>query len=73
MRPPNASRRPTAWDRLDEMERGVGLRLVDRHAGGAGGAYLTATGRDLVGRFNAFAGEVEASPAEHFGQAFADL
>ena len=33
-----------AWDRLDEMERGLGLRLVDRHAGGAGGggARLTA-------------------------------
>ena len=33
-----------AWDRLDEMERGLGLRLVDRHTGGAGGggARLTA-------------------------------
>ena len=43
-----------AWDRLEEMEHGLGLRLVDRHVGGAGGggARLTAAGRDLVERFN---------------------
>ena len=64
-----------AWDRLDQMERGLGLRLVDRHAGGAGGggAALTAAGRDLVERFNLLAGEVEASLAEHFQQAFGEL
>jgi len=64
-----------AWDRLDQMERGLGLRLVDRHAGGAGGggAALSAAGRDLVDRFNSLAGEVEACLAEHFLQAFGDL
>jgi molybdate transport system regulatory protein len=64
-----------AWDRLDQMERGLELRLVDRHAGGAGGggASLTAAGRDLMDRFNVLAGEVEARLAEHFLQAFGDL
>ena len=57
-----------AWDRLDQMERGLGLRLVDRHAGGAGGggACLTAAGRDLADRFNALAGKVDGCLAEHF-------
>jgi len=64
-----------AWDRLDQMERGLSLRLVDRHAGGAGGggACLTAAGRDLVERFNSLAGAVEACLAEHFQQALGDL
>jgi molybdate transport system regulatory protein len=64
-----------AWDRLDEMEHGLGLRLVDRHAGGAGGggAQLTATGRDLIDRFNVLDGQVDACLKEHFLQAFGDL
>ena len=64
-----------AWDRLDEMERGLGLRLVDRHAGGAGGggACLTAAGRDLADRFNALADKVDACLAEHFRGSFGDL
>lgn len=64
-----------AWDRLDEMERGLALRLVDRHAGGAGGggANLTAAGRDLVDRFNALAAAVDGCLAEHFQRSFSDL
>ena len=64
-----------AWDRLDEMERGLGVRLVDRHAGGCGGggACLTAVGRDLVDRFNALAAAVDGCLAEHFQQSFGDL
>ena len=64
-----------AWDRLNKMERGLGLRLVDRHAGGAGGggASLTAAGRDLVDRFNALAEAVNGCLAEHFQQSFGDL
>ncbi len=63
------------WDRLNQMERGLGLRLVDRHAGGAGGggASLTAAGRDLVDRFNALAKAVNGCLAEHFQQSFGDL
>ena len=64
-----------AWDRLDQMERGLALRLVDRHAGGAGGggAHLTAAGRDLVDRFNVLAAAVDGCLAEHFQQNFGNL
>ena len=64
-----------AWDRLDEMERGLGLRLVDRHAGGAGGGggHLTAAGRDLVDRFNVLAAAVDGCLAAQFQQSFGDL
>lgn len=61
-----------AYDRLEEMEHGLGVRLVERHVGGAGGggAALTATGRDLITRFNLFADSVDAALAEHFTAAF---
>jgi molybdate transport system regulatory protein len=61
-----------AWARIEEMEHGLGLRLVDRHAGGpgGGGARLTAAGVDLVARFNRFAAEVDACLGEQFRQAF---
>jgi molybdate transport system regulatory protein len=64
-----------AWDRLDEMERGLGLRLVDRHAGGAGGGgtSLTVAGRDLVERFNALADAVNGCLAGYFQESFGDL
>ena len=64
-----------AWDRLDQMERGLGLRLVDRHAGGAGGggAHLTAAGRDLVDRFNVLAAAANDWLAAQFQQSFGDL
>ena len=64
-----------AWDRLDEMERGLLLRLVDRHAGGAGGggAHLTEAGRDLVDRFNVLAAAVDGCLAAQFQQSFGDL
>jgi molybdate transport system regulatory protein len=64
-----------AWDRLEEMEHGLGLRLVDRHVGGAGGggASLTEAGRDLVQRFNRLAGEIDTCLGEQFREAFGDL
>ena len=64
-----------AWDRLDEMERGLGFRLVDRHAGGAGGGggHLTAAGRDLVDRFNVLAAAANDCLAAQFQQSFGDL
>ena len=64
-----------AWERLNEMECGLGFRLVDRHAGGAGGggASLTAAGRDLADRFNVLAAAVDGCLAEHFQQSFGDL
>ena len=63
-----------AWDRLQEMEKGLGVPLVERHAGGpgGGGARLTDAGRQHVARFNVFARGVEALISEQFKQAFPD-
>ena len=63
-----------AWDRLQEMEQGLGVPLVERHVGGpgGGGARLTEAGRQYVARFNVFARGVDALIAEQFQQAFPD-
>lgn len=57
-----------AWERLEEMEEGLGLRLVERHVGGphGGGATLTPTGRDLIARFNAFAAAMDEALLAEF-------
>lgn len=61
-----------AWQRLAEMEEGLGLHLVDRHVGGAhgGGATLTPAARDYILRFNAFAAAVEATLRAEFDRHF---
>jgi molybdate transport system regulatory protein len=61
-----------AWEKLDEMEAGLGLRLVERQVGGAhgGGARLTATGRDYVTRFNRFAQGIETLIERQFNECF---
>jgi molybdate transport system regulatory protein len=61
-----------AWDRLEEMENGLGVRLVERHAGGAhgGGAWLTDAGRAYIERFTRLADEIDAVVGERFESAF---
>ena len=61
-----------AWERLEEMEDGLGLRLVERHVGGAhgGGASLTPTGRELIERFNAFAASMDHTLRAEFERHF---
>jgi molybdate transport system regulatory protein len=63
-----------AWDRLEEMENGLGVRLVERHAGGVhgGGAWLTDAGRDYIERFSRLAEQIDAVVAEEFDKAFGD-
>jgi molybdate transport system regulatory protein len=61
-----------AWERLEEMEEGLGLRLVERHVGGVhgGGASLTPTGRDLIARFIAFAAVMDETLRTEFHRHF---
>jgi molybdate transport system regulatory protein len=63
-----------AWDRLEEMENGLGVRLVERHVGGVhgGGATLTEAGREYIERFTHLAEEIDAVVAERFEDAFGD-
>ena len=64
-----------AWDRLEEMEDGLGVRLVERHVGGAGGggAKLTDVGRDYVQRFRHLAEQVDAEVIKQFEEIFTDF
>jgi len=61
-----------AWDRLDEMERGLGVQLVDRQVGGpgGGGARLTEAGRSYVARFNRFSQSIESIIRQQFRRTF---
>jgi molybdate transport system regulatory protein len=61
-----------AWDRLEEMETGLGVRLVERHAGGihGGGAWLTDLGREYIERFSRLAERIDAVVGEEFEAAF---
>lgn len=63
-----------AWHRLDEMEQALGVQLVARQRGGAGGgsAQLTAAGRDYMTRFQQFAAEIDAIIAQRFADAFGE-
>ena len=64
-----------AWDRLEEMENGLGVRLVERHVGGihGGGATLTEAGREYIQRFTRLAEAIDAVVGEQFESAFGDL
>jgi molybdate transport system regulatory protein len=61
-----------AWERLEEMEEGLGVRLVERHVGGAhgGGASVTPAGRDLIARFHAFAAALDEALRTEFSRHF---
>ncbi len=43
-----------AWSYINAMEARLGIRLVERQAGGkhGGGASLTAAARDLIGKYD---------------------
>lgn len=63
-----------AWEKVQEMEAGLGEKLVDTAVGGAGGggAHLTAAGERAVARFQAFADGFDAYVASRFSTAFED-
>lgn len=63
-----------AWEKLHEMEEGLGYKLINAQVGGAhgGGAELTDTGRELIRKFRAFdaglSDEIQERFAENFEQ-----
>jgi molybdate transport system regulatory protein len=61
-----------AWHRVDEMERALGVPLVDRQRGGpkGGSAQLTGAGLDCLERFNRFAALAGVSVRQHFEDTF---
>ncbi len=56
-----------AWEKLHEMEQGLGYKVVDAQVGGA---ELTDQGRELIKRFRAFSQGFSDEIDERFDAAF---
>ena len=61
-----------AWEKIQEMEQGLGHKVVDTAVGGigGGGARLTAAGRNAVAQFQAFAAGFDQEIAARYSAAF---
>src|SRR5713226_7166944 len=61
-----------AWEKVQEIEQGLGVKVLDTAVGGAGGggAHLTSAGRQVVKRFQAFAAGFDDEIARRFAEAF---
>ena len=61
-----------AWGKLKEIEQNLGVKLVDRAVGGAGGggSSLTADGRRLIERYEHFRAAAGQELAKEFARKF---
>jgi molybdate transport system regulatory protein len=61
-----------AWEKIHEMEEGLGFKLVNAQTGGAGGggAELTARGRELIEKFHTFSDGLIDQIDQRFHAAF---
>lgn len=61
-----------AWEKVQEIEAGLGYRVVDTAVGGAGGggARLTEAGRRAIAQFKVFAEGFEPEVRRRFEAAF---
>jgi molybdate transport system regulatory protein len=61
-----------AWGKIKEIERNLGVRLVESEAGGPGGGQtkLTAEGEQLLARYRAFRAAAEADVSRDFAEVF---
>ncbi len=61
-----------AWQRVHQMEQGLGQQLVDTQVGGSGGggAQLTPVAAELIARWEDFVRGLDAVVAERFAEAF---
>jgi molybdate transport system regulatory protein len=64
-----------AWKKIDEMERGLGVRLVQTQVGGrgGGGAELTPAAAEYIRRYRRFSAGIEEEMSRRFAEAFGDL
>jgi molybdate transport system regulatory protein len=62
----------TAWYKLKEIERRLGVRLVETQSGGAdgGGSQLTAEARQVIARFHRVSDGIEQLIADRFRAEF---
>lgn len=61
-----------AWEKLHEMEEGLGEKLVNAQVGGVGGggAELTDRGRELLRQFRAFSDGLSDEIDQRFAASF---
>ncbi len=61
-----------AWEKVQEIERGLGYKVVETAVGGhhGGGAHLTEAGRQVLARFHAFADGLDEEVARRFRATF---
>ena len=61
-----------AWEKVQEIEQGLGLPVVDTAVGGVGGggARLTTAGREAVAQFRAFAEGFDREVEQRYAAAF---
>ena len=65
----------TAWYKLKEIERRLGVRLLETQSGGAdgGGSQLTAEARQVIARFHRVNAGIDELIAERFRAEFGAL
>jgi molybdate transport system regulatory protein len=63
-----------AWGKIKEIERNLGVRLVQSEVGGIGGGRtrLTAQGEHLLAQYHRFQAAVEADVDREFAEAFSE-
>ncbi len=61
-----------AWEKIHEMEEGLGFKLIDTQIGGpgGGGATITARGRTCIQKFRAFSHGLDQEIEQRFDTAF---
>ena len=64
----------TAWERVKETEKELGMRLLESESGGAegGGSRLTPEGRDICRRFRRVSGGIQEVVSRRFATEFGD-
>ena len=62
----------TAWQKINEMETRLGVKLIETQVGGShgGGAHLTAAARDYLDKFDRFSADVEAVVQAKYREVF---
>ncbi len=61
-----------AWEKVQEIERGLATKIVETAVGGqhGGGAHLTEAGRRALAQFHAFADGIEEEVARRYRATF---
>lgn len=61
-----------AWEKVQEIEHGLGVKVVDTAVGGVhgGGAQLTLAGRTAIERFHQFSAGFGDEVAQRYREAF---